>query len=283
MRKPMQPTKTATKFTLTQAQALLGSPQGCKYLCPVCQEFKLEIKPGNKTPFVVTCYSPTSEDERRVHSAAVFDRIIELLNKKIKQKEKSRLLPLTVAEYASDSDKGKDLPEDFLRGEWDLEDGFYFDSARTPCVIVPFPNGTKQFRFANTKHTEKGKSLCLYGTDRLNVAEVGDYNYCWLVEGASNTQTLDYAGQPVLGSPSCHWKTEFAEQVPLRKGQVLLVTQDPPTERDPHTGRDFVQKVANSFPKNGVLAVKFWYLDDQGKVQSDKERQRIVEVNCDVW
>ena len=186
----MQPTKTATKFTLTQAQALLGSPQGCKYLCPVCQEFKLEIKPGNKTPFVVTCYSPTNEDERRVHSAVVFERIIELLNKKIKQKEKSRLIPLTVAEHARD----KDYLFYFLRGEWDLEDGFYFDSARTPCVIVPFPNGAKQFRFANTKHTEKGKSLCLYGTDRLSVAEVGDFNYCWLVEGASNTQTLDYAG-----------------------------------------------------------------------------------------
>ena len=45
-----------------------------------------------------------------------------------------------------------------------------------------------------------------------------------------------------------------------------------PTHRTRPTHRKrFHSEGANSFPENEVLAVKFWYLNDQGKVEGDKD------------
>lgn len=200
------------------------------------------------------------------------------------------LLPYSVAEYAREK---LQVPEDWLRDEWDVQDGRY---QNVKCVVIPSPNGARQFRFANgVKRNEAGKERGLYysgwQSDRLDEPAIARQltgrelpDYCFITEGASSTQTLAWNGQFVVGSPSSSWKAEYAADPIFKHFQVIYATQDPP-HIDPNkgdAGQTFVQKIANSFPDKQVYAIKFWVPKESWDGQSERNIRGFKDVNA-LW
>lgn len=176
---------------------------------------------------------------------------------------KKKRLPYSRKELAAYAD----LPESYLDEVCDVIDDVKWG---IKCAAYPWSDGVRQIRWANGGKEWEGKGAGLYGVDYIDTKppllstwEGSSVVYCFIVEGAVSKWNLEFAGQPVVASPSCSWRPEFAEH--LTHCRFVLVVEDPPTVAENgkiiESGKTFIRKIANSLPGVEVYALRFWKPD----------------------
>lgn len=184
-------------------------------------------------------------------------------------KAATKLLPLTIDEYARE----RCLPVDYLRKTWDLKNSTHLG---VRCIEQPYTKmdgtvGSPRFRYANGKRSPDGAKLILYGQKQLIpevVSSTGkrfSKDHCFLVEGESDTQTLQFLRYNVLGIPGTEtWET-CIENDPdifdfLFTRELIAVIQEPPSPRQLKkrldTAAKMVTKIRESLSGVQVLAVR---------------------------
>lgn len=177
-------------------------------------------------------------------------------------------LPLTIANYA----RQRLLPVDYLIKTWGLKE---VEHLGVRCIEQPYTRkdgtvGPPRFRYGTGSDPSKmspvdcGPRMILYGQKQLRW---DDAPYCFLVEGESDTQTLHFSDNVVLGIPGCKtWRTCINNDIAildwLSNREVILVIQEPPSAAEKRKGLDspaaMVQEIKNSLPNTAVVAVKLW-------------------------
>jgi hypothetical protein len=257
------PSQLTARFTHEQFKKVL--PQGTmvgnefETQCPLCPHAHLRLYGDNGIKCMNGC-------ETRAIVAFLAPKIVQTS----KPKQATSLKPsgpgLTLQQYAD----AKKLPCEWLTEQFCLTNSTHDG---VPSVDFPYLHycGTNEDRLINwewlaTKYrwgmagdqrkNKAGDKMCLYGEVQLAAAisqatpeDVSDY--CFIVEGESNTQTMMYNGYATLGVPGAPtWKPEWAKS-PLLEGKIILVIQDPDD-----AGGLLVQKIADTFPPGKVRAVK---------------------------
>lgn len=183
--------------------------------------------------------------------------------------------PRSVKEYAD----ARKLPEEYVRGTWDLFDTAYKGVA---AVGVPYDHDRRVVQYHGSKSdTNKCDKLVSYGTkiDRLYGLEVlrrqfrglalldGGYAnvppYLFIVEGAPDTQTMMYNHLPTLGA-WCQgaWKAEWRDEPLLNEAQLIFNIQEPDDDTLPRDQWTWVKadkwtkKIAANLPAAEVRAVR---------------------------
>ena len=125
--------------------------------------------------------------------------------------------PYGVAVYAA----SKMIPAEWLRSQWDLQDGKEKDG--TQYVRIPYRNEQgervlfrKRYPAGSAQRFKWGYGsagkLLMYGENRM--AEIRARKHVVLVEGESDTQTLVFCGIPALGVPGATtYKDEWTDRL----------------------------------------------------------------------
>jgi putative DNA primase/helicase len=177
----------------------------------------------------------------RCHAGCPFESIRDAIHKKVLEQG------LTLSEYAA----MKQLPVDYLRTQWRLEDT---TCQKRPAVAFPYVESSgavrRKIRLSKDSHDmfwENGTGTIPYGLWRLDC----DLDELAITEGESDTQTLAFHGVPVLGiSGAKGWKPEFAEYQPIKNAKRILLVP----HRD-NAGNELVRKVARNIPKEKLFVV----------------------------
>jgi|HubBroStandDraft_4_1064222.scaffolds.fasta_scaffold34000_2 putative DNA primase/helicase len=182
--------------------------------------------------------------------------------------------PLTLTQYSEE----KKLPLEYLAKTWGLKTVFRGDPA-VHCVEQPYTrmDGTAaapRYRYANEKKSppNSGDQIVLYGQAQLipnpevYAFAAPDTRPCFLVEGESDTQTLQYVRVHVLGVPGTSMWDKCVENDPsildYLGERTIFVIQEPPSAAEKAKRLDspakMVQRITKSLPNATVIAVKLW-------------------------
>ena len=152
-----------------------------------------------------------------------YEQFIKKINNEPKtiKKEKNYLpkTKLTLEEYS----KLKKLPIEYLKNTWKLAN--YKNGVIIPYLDDKSNVAKRKIRYGNKmfEYLDKDKPLCLYGLQ--NIELIRKQGYVILVEGESDTQTLTYAGYPVLGVPGANiFKEEWLKYL---KGLEIIIYKEP--------------------------------------------------------
>lgn len=184
-------------------------------------------------------------------------------------KTATKLLPLTIDQYARE----RCFPVDFLVKTWGLTS--VKDSHGVTCIEQPYMKrdgavGDPRYRYANGKRSPEGAKLILYGQKQLVTDQSGycalEGRYCFLVEGESDTQTLQFLRYNVLGIPGTQtWNTCLKNDpaiLPFFERWTPVIIQEPPSgaEKKKHidSPAKLVEDIKASLPLTPVIVVRLW-------------------------
>jgi AAA domain len=177
--------------------------------------------------------------------------------------DKTTAKPLTLKQYSEE----KQLPVKYLVETWGLKE---VQRDGVSCVEQPYTrmDGSAcapRYRYANAKKSpyKSGDKIILYGQKQL-VSATSDTVI--LVEGESDTQTLQFARYNVLGIPGTSMWNKCIENDPeivnFLAFKTVIVIQEPPSRNEKAKGLDspatMLAKIKASLPLSTVVVVRLW-------------------------
>lgn len=259
------PNKPTVRLTHQQIIEITLPGVGKERECPICGHLHLQL--FGQDDFA--CQGPDHCDPT-VIAKALWAKIDRRDNAKQKSKSAEPTgAGLTVEAYAA----AKKLNPDWLRSIWRVKQTRYRD---VPAIEFPYTwigiEGDKlnvypssaRYRWAmDAKPVSKsGSTSDLYGQEQLHLYQVEQdevIEFCYIVEGESDTQTMMWNGVPALGVPGTpQWQDAWAHN-PFLDGRQILVMQEPDKDSNPPTYKladAWAQKIAKTFPPGTVRAVR---------------------------
>jgi 5S rRNA maturation endonuclease (ribonuclease M5) len=218
--------------------------------CPLCLEKHLDVTVKNgKT--LVTCWTDGCAGQTN-------DGRVKILKKLGLGQSTSGF---TVAEFC----QMKRLPLEWAVEHFHIRDDHYVGKSGKPSkdVSVAFPYvdldgklvGT-HFRFSKSSkdsawHEYDKEGIVPYGLPQVCAGDIE--NMVMVVEGESNTMTLQHVCLPAIGIAGAkNWKPRYAEIPFIKDAETIYIFQDP--DKD---GEDFVRKVSKTFPAGKCRVVQF--------------------------
>jgi len=245
--------------------------KGGKYLCPLCQEWHLEI---NERTCDFRCWSRDCQDKTAKIAALIRQEVRkrEAGPKPAAGKEEEPEGSLTLVEYAMAKQLSVQYLQDFF-GVFEAKHPFYRKVASAVCFPYLNERGeevNQQWRWGMGNGKRRylpRKPTYLYGGKHLErlermAADGKGVDAIFLVEGESNTHTLSQCF-PTLGLPGVlNWQPERAKLRLFEQAKRIyffldMVAPDgPPFWMPAPEALKGARKVAECFPAGKVLAVK---------------------------